>query len=328
MEEFGGPLLLSRSDIEKVFTPKDALNVCEQTFRWIKEGQIDQIHSQKLLVPKTETVQGLFMTYPAYVKPIGVAGIRWHASFMSNSGKGLPYSQAVNVLNDAQTGIPLAIMEGMFICSMRTAGHAAVGAKYLAKKNSEVVAIVGCGFEARAHLLLVNELYKIKEVRVCDISPLAGEKFCADCAEMKGLGGLNIRQLETIEETVKDADVVFELTTARKPTISSEWIKSGAYVAPSNVEGIDPKLSRKADKWVVGNWERDLQWIEEDPGYSTDDVYATLDEIVTGVKRGRESDEELILMTHHGMSAFDTAAMHFVYNKAIESGLGIRFQLL
>jgi len=313
-------LFLSRKEIENLLTPADVLDICDKTFKWINSGEVKQIIGKTL---ETSSPDWL-LPYPAYIKPLGVAGVKWLSNYWSNIPRGLPFNIAIDILNDAETGVPIAIMEGMFITSMRTAGHAAVGAKYLAKRNSEVVAILGCGFEAGAHLRLMNELFKLKEVRVCDLIASRREKLCAEIRERLDL---NMSPFESAKETLKGADIVIELTTSKTPTFSAEWIEPGCYVAGPNIFGIPPQLSKKADKWVIGNWEKDLKWIKANPEYSDGDIYASLDEVAAGEKPGRETEKEITLMTHYGMGALDVSAMHLVYNMAVKKGIGTRLKL-
>lgn len=319
-------LFLSRKEIESLLTPRDALDICEKTFKWINAGEVQQIQVKTLdIYADDPKVPNSLWPYPAYIKHLGVAGVKWVSTYYTNVPKGLPFITAINILNDAETGVPIAIMEGMFITAMRTAAHAAVGAKYLAKRGSEIIAILGCGFEAPPHLRLMNELFRIKEVRACDLIIPKRDKFCTDMGDMLNL---NIRAFESAEETVRAADVVLELTTSTTPTFNVEWIEPGCYVAGTNIYGILPELTKKADKWVVGNWERDLAWVEANPEYSSSDIYASLDEVAAGKKPGRETDEEITLMTHDGMGALDVSAMNVVYNMAIKKGIGTRLQLI
>ncbi len=326
MQKIGEVLFLSRSDVEGILTPKDALDICDKTFKWINEGGVSQIHTERLNTPSSSGPKdgSGFIIYPAHINPLGAVGLKWLSEYPSNIPKGLPLIMATDILNDAQTGAPMAIMDGMFITAMRTAGHSAVGAKYLAKKDSGVIAIVGCGFEGRTHLRVMNELFQIREVRVCDTVIPTRDKFCREMGELLNL---DIRPFETVEEAVKGADVICEVTTSMKPTIRAEWVEAGCYIAAPNPFGIEPGLTKKADKWVIGNWEIDLPQIETDSDFSRDDIYASLDEVAAGKKPGRETDEEITLMIHYGMGALDVSAMQIVYNMAIKKRVGTQLKL-
>jgi len=318
-------LFLSRKEIEGLLSPADVLDICDKTFKWINSGDVEQIIG-KTLHPTIDGVKmaDWLLPYPAYIKPLGVAGVKWLSNYWINIPKGLPFNIAIDILNDAETGVPIAIMEGMFITSMRTAAHAAVGAKYLAKRNSEVIAILGCGFEAAPHLRVMNELFKLKEARVCDLVASRREKLCE---EMGKELNLNMIPFESAKETVKSADIVVELTTSKIPIFEVDWIEPGCYVAGPNVFGIPPKLSKEVDKWVIGNWEKDLKWVEANPEYSSSDIYGSLDEVAAGKRVGRETDKEITLMTHYGMGALDVSSMYVVYNMAAKKGIGTRLKL-
>ena len=325
MVKAGELLFLSKKDIEAILSPKEAIDICETTFKLINEGGVSQLFGNMLSVPG----KGVFLPYPAVIESLGVAGIKWLSGFRANPSKGLPLFMATNILNDSETGAPIAIMEGMTITSMRTAGHAAVGAKYMAKKNSETIAIIGCGLEGRTHLRLMNELFNIKEVRACDLVEEARENFSKEMSEMLKV---RVKATSSVEEAVKDADIVCEVSTAKQPIVMDEWLGPGCYLAGTNPIGVDPKFYSRADRWIVGHRERDLRWVEgpESSGfkYNKQCIHASLDEVVVGKKSGRDSDLERTLMTHHGMSALDVSCMYMVYKKAKEKGVGTILNLL
>lgn len=334
IEKPGEVLFLSMSDVESVLTYKEVLDVCDRVFKWIGEGKVKQIHVEPItLGPPDAFLANFMLSYPAYIEPLGVAGVKWVCGAQANPQKGLPYILAVITVNDSETGIPIAIMDGTSITAMRTAGHAGVGAKYLARKDSSVIAIIGCGVEGRSHLRIMNELFKIKEVRIFDIKKDAMDKFIKEMgSELK----LNIRSFDTAKEAVKGTDVICMVTTATEPVVLDEWIEAGCHVAGTWAFDLDPKFSKTADKWVLGNWERDLPSLT-DPAkayvkewakiVSKKNVYADLSEIATGKKPGRESERERTVMTHLGMGALDVATAYAAYEVAKEKGIGTKIRL-
>jgi len=327
MNETGEILFLSRSEIEEIFTPIDAFNICKKTFKWINEGKVNQVHNKELLTHlATSGIADYCLPYTAHIKHLKVCGIKWLSVYNSNLAKGLPYHSGVNILNDIETGFPIAIMEALSITSLRTAGNAGVGAKYLAKKGSEIITLIGCGREARWHLRLMNQLFKLREVRIFDIEKKSALKFKK---EMEDIVKLEICLFSSIEKAVRGADIVCEVTTSDYPIIMENWVENGCHIVGTNIRGIDPKLTSKVDKWVLGNRESDLRWIEAKPEkYSKEYIYASLDEIVVGMKAGREDDGEKTLVTHRGMGALDVAAMYVIYNKALQKGVGTKLNLI
>jgi alanine dehydrogenase len=333
----GEVLFLSRNDVNKILTAKDCLNRCIETFKWVGEGNVIQHNPANLHLSSQDGPYGMgvIQSFPSYIKPISVAGVKWLGAYLGNRKRGLPAITAIDIINDTETAMPLAIVDGTSVTNMRTAGHAGVGAKYLAKKNSKYVTIIGCGFEGRTHLRIMNELFEIEEVRVFDIYKEYMENFKND---MSVELGLNIRTFSSAKEAVKGADVVCMVTTSKDTVVKEKWIDPGCHVcATVGFKDLDPMCALNFDKWVVGWYGRDLEWIEgtetamfgpEKPPYKKENIYADIaTEIIPGKKAGRENDKERTVMTHMGMPALDAAVAALVYEKAVEKGIGATLKI-
>ena len=276
---------------------------------------------------------GVMQAFPSYIKPLKIAGNKWLGAYMQNKKRGLPVISAIDIINDTETAMPLAIVDGTSVTNMRTAGHAGVGAKYLARKDSRVIAIIGCGFEGRTHLKVMNELFNVEEVRAFDIIKEAKAQFKEEMSEELKL---NIRAVDSAKEAAKGADVICMVTTAKEPVVKEEWVEPGCHVcATFGFNDLDPDCAVGFDKWVVGWYGRDLEWIEgAEAGkmgglkvgqFTKRNIYADLaTEIIPGKKAGREADEERTVMTHMGMPALDAAVAALVYEKAKEKGSNMK----
>jgi len=328
----GEVLFIPADDVAKVLTVKDCLKRCEDTFRWVGEGKVDQLSPKGLWwgPPDGPYGWGHALSFPAYIEPLKIVGVKWLGAYRLNRKRGLPPVTAIDIINDAETGMPISILDGTSITAMRTAGHAGVGAKYLARKDSKVITIIGCGLEGRTHLMMMNEIFKIEQVRAFDIVEEAKFRFKEEMSEQLNL---NIVPTDSAREAVKGADVICMVTTAKEPLVMEEWIEPGAHVcATTGFMDLDPNCAISFDKWVVGYYGRDLEWIEgEEVGkmspdsfpYTKKDIYADLStEIILGKKPSRQSDKERTIMTHLGMPAFDAAVAALVYEKAKEKGIG------
>lgn len=326
--------VLDRDDVEEVLTPGQCLQRVEDTFRWVGEDKVQQVNPVNLHVAAHEDEYGigLVQAFPAYVEPLAAAGNKWLGFYQGNAKRDLPTINAVNILSDAETSLPLAMMEGQSVTALRTAGHAGVGAKYLAREDSSVVTIVGCGDQGRTHLLVLAELFDIQEVRACDVVDDIREAFVD---EMAAEVDADIVGYRDVEEAVPGADIVCTVTSAPEPIVMEQWVDPGTHVAATaGFVDLDPELTRTADKWVVGYYGRDLEWIEgEEVGtfapedISSDDIHADLTEVIAGDVPGRESPDERTVMSHMGMPALDTAAMDLAYEKAKAAGVGTDIQL-
>ncbi|MFC1903883.1 ornithine cyclodeaminase family protein [Chloroflexota bacterium] len=337
MSNIGEVLFLSSIDVATVLDPSECLARCEETFRWVGEGKVDQVNPVDLWLspPDGPYGYGRVQAFPSHIKPIGIAGVKWLGVFKHNKRRGLPTIGAIDIISDAETAMPLAIIDGTSVTAMRTGGHAGVGAKYLARKDSGIVAIIGCGVEGRSHLTIMNLLFNIDEVRACDIIEDARLKFVK---EMSDKLGLRVTAVESAEEATKNADIVCMVTTSEQPVVQESWLAPGCHVcATVGFRDLDPACAEKFDKWVVGWSGRDLEWIEgpeagkivpKHPSVVKENIYADLStEIITGRKSGRQSENERTIMTHMGMPAFDAAVAALVYEKASALGVGMRLKV-
>lgn len=325
---------LPREDVEAALNAEDCIERVENTFQWVGEGKVEQVNPVELWLSKPEDEYGYgnVSSYPAVIDPIGVAGNKWLGVFHQNAKRGLPTLSAVNTLNDATTAMPYAILDGTPVTAMRTAGHAAVGAKYLAREDSSTVAIIGLGDEGRSHLRVMDDMFDLDTVRACDIDDEVRETFLE---EMGPKVSASIEGYEDAREAVRGADIICTVTTADTPIVMEDWIEPGTHVAATNgFLDLDPDFTKTADKWVVGLKERDLLWVDGDQvgivgpeGLSREDVYCDLTEIVSGEFTGRESPDERTVMSHMGMPALDIATSHLVYEKAQAAGLGSTLRL-
>ncbi len=332
----GEILVISRDEVEALLTPGACVDRVLDTFRWVGSGVVEQTNPVNLYVhdrlgPEPEFGHGVVQAFPAMIRPLQRAAVKWLGSYRQNPRRGLPAISALDLVTDIETGMPLALVDGTSVTNMRTGGHAAAGAKYLARSDSEVVAIIGCGNEGRTHLRTLNVLFPIREVVAFDIHQSAASGF-AD--EMSAELGVSIEVTDSVESAVAGADIVCVVTTAPMPVLMEDWVEPGTHVcAATGFRDVDKRCATRFDKWAVGWYGRDLEWIEGpevgklgglQPGdLSKADIYADIStELMPGLRPGRERDEERTIMTHMGMPALDAAVAALVYDLAIEADAG------
>lgn len=337
----GEILVISRPEVEELLTPAACLQRVLDTFKWVGEGEVDQVNPVNLYVhdrsqPEPRYGHGVVQAFPAMIRPLDRAAVKWLSSYRKNPLRGLPGISAIDLVTDTETGMPLALVDGTSVTNLRTGGHAAVGAKYLARGDSETVAVIGCGQEARTHMLMLNELFPISRVVAFDIVPDQVDRFCAGMGDSLGLEAASS---ESVEAAVSEADIVCVVTSAREPVVMEGWVRPGTHVcATTGFSDVDKTCATKFDKWVVGWYGRDLEWIEGPevgqlgglaPGdFTRDDVHADIaTEIMQGLKPGRENDEERTIMTHLGMAALDAAVASLVYDLAVTGGVGTTMRI-
>jgi len=219
------------------------------------------------------------------------------------------------------------VLDGTYLTSMRTGAAGGVAVKYLARKNSSVVGIIGAGTQARTQLWAISEVMPgIKEVKVYDKRAEASQKYAA---EMGTRLKLNVRAVATIEAAAA-ADIVVTVTPATTPIILKQHIRPGTHI---NAVGADAKGKEelepgilKTAKIIVDNIEQAAHSGEINVPISqgvitVDDIYGTLGEVVTRRKKGRENNDEITVFDSTGLAILDIDCARLVYNKAREKGL-------
>lgn len=294
-----------------------------------------------------------FMAMPAYLGGrYQMAGMKWYGSNVENKEKGLPRSILMMMLNDKDTGAPLALMSANLVSSYRTGGIPGVGAKYLARKDAKTVAIVGPGVMGKTSLsAFVSVCPNLDTVKIKGRGQKSMDSFVQfvkeECPQIR-----NIQICETVEEAVRDSDIISMTTIVRDklssfPYIDESWVKKGALISmPSAARFTDDFLADRC-KLVVDNYKLYEAWEEEYPypSYEQVQIIGTkftdlkhegkikkedmidIADIITGKHPGRENDDEIIVYSVGGMPVEDIAWGGTLYRNAVEKGIGIKLPL-
>ena len=174
-------LYLSRTDVESVgVSMSDIVDAVQDMFKEKGEGRVEMPAK-----PGIHTRENAFIhAMPAYIPGIQSAGIKWISGYPDNQKKNLPYINGLLILNDTDTGIPIAIMDATWITAQRTGAATAVAAKYLARKDSSSVGILACGVQGRSNLEALSCVFKISMVKAFDIYPDVAARFACEMAEV------------------------------------------------------------------------------------------------------------------------------------------------
>lgn len=320
-------LLLSEQDIAALLTPADVVEAVEEVFRACDTDAIVAGETGRIEVDDEKA--NYYMTLPTAIKTMGVAGTKWFVGY-TKPKPGYPYSHGnLMILSSIETGSPLAVMGSGTITPMRTAGgHCAVAAKYLARKDSETLAIIGAGGQARAGLRGFMHVFPtLKNVRLFSTPVETAYKMKEEFEDK-----INITICETAEEAVAGCDILLMTTTSNEIIVKAEWIKPGmTAISIRAFRDMDPRLSEMADKWVIGSEQEDTKTVIHNPMWrqnyplTREMVHANMGQVVRGEKAGRERDDEIIVYTHMGMGALDVACAYMAYKRATEQGIGEHF---
>jgi alanine dehydrogenase len=310
-------LLLSKKDVQNLVNIREVITVVEAAFKEWTEGK--GVMPSKLYLTVKD---GDFRAMPAFLP--GAAGMKWVNVHTGNPAKGLPTVMAVLIYNDPATGYPLAIMDATEVTAYRTAATSAIASRYLARKDSQTLGIVGAGYQAYPHIIAHAMLFKFKEVRVSDISKKAVAKL------MESLPNLPLKEC-SLEQTVK-SDIVCTLTPARQPVVKKEWLLPGTHInaVGADAEGkeeLEPSILNDA-MVVVDDLRQSIHAGEINVPVSKglfkkQQIYATLGEIIIGRKKGRTDNRITTVFDSTGLAIEDIAVARLLYEKAQKTGTGL-----
>jgi alanine dehydrogenase len=321
-------LLLTEGDVKRLLTMEESIGEVEAAFRMRGLGRTQMPPKQYLFFDK---YNGDLRTMPSYLEDTDTVAVKVVNSHPENPLKhGLPAVMATILLVDPQTGVPKAIMGGNWITALRTGAAGAIAAKYLANPNSKFVGMVGAGQQARTQLAGLQSVFEsVQEVRVWDVNAKASEQFAEEANAQ--YDPLNVVRCESVEETVKEADIVVTATPSRKPLIMKEWIRQGTHLncigadAPGKQE-LDPAIL-KAAKIVVDDWDQASHGGEINVAISKgllkrEDVWSDICQVVSHLKAGRTSPTEVTVFSSTGLAIQDAALASAAYSKALERNVG------
>lgn len=316
-----GTLVLSAREVEKSIEMSAVISAVEDAFR--EHGKRNVIMPPKVYLDLPE---GDFRAMPVWMK--GKAGVKWVCAYPENPKRNLPSVMGIFIYSDSTTGYPLAVMDATVITKYRTGAASGIASRYLARKDSTSLGLVGCGVQASTQVLGIEEIFNLDLIKVYDPSEHAIASL------KKALPEHNIEKC-SIEEAVR-SDIVSTLTPVRVPIVRREWVARGTHInavgadAPGKEE-LDPQILLDA-KVVVDDMEQAKHGGEinvplRKGTFSADKIYATLGEIVAGKKKGRESNE-ITVFDSTGLAIQDIAVAEIVFKTAKKKRIGIEIDFV
>ena len=307
--------IITNELIKKYVSIEDVIECVENTWKWYGEKRV-------IMPPKITTdmssagVNGWFNSMPSYIGPMDSAGIKVVGGYSDNPKNGLPFIRANLLLTDPHNGDLRALMCGDWISDARTGAQPAVAMKYLAAK-SDIVTIIGAGRQAFYAIECIRRIHKMKELRVCDISQAAREKFASYFPDVD----FQITPYESIEEACRESDVIITLTTADAVLVEEAWCKPGCLVLPmGSFHEVDDDIARKFDKLYLDNIAQGLHRGQFLPmahrgEITAEDFDAELPDVVAGLKAGRDDDKQRIICQLVGMGSPDLCVATLAYER-------------
>ena len=313
-------LYLSQSDVAAVgLSMSEIIAALERMFREKGEARVE-------MPPKIgihPAPDAFIHAMPAFILAQKAAGIKWVSGYPENSKRGLPYISGLLILNDFETGIPLALMDATWITAKRTGAATALSAKYLSRPDSATVGILGCGVQGRSNLEALKVLFPLKKVFAYDTHSDRSARYAHEMSSQLGIEAVSVADPK---QAVINSDIV--VTTGpilRKPhaTIQAGWLREGAFASLVDFDSYwHPDALHEADKFCTDDVPqlhhyRDIGYFQHIPP-----IHADLGELVTGRKPGREKREERTVACNLGLALDDMATAPLIYQRALEQGIG------
>ena len=313
-------LIIGEETVKKYLSPEDVIDICEKTWRWYGEGKV--IMPNKITTDMTPLgVAGWFNSMPAYIAPMDAAGLKLVGGYDANKALGLPYIKANVILTDPQTGILKALVSGDYINDMRTGAQPAIMARLLAA-STDVLCIIGTGLMAYCSLLCMMKTVSIKEVRLCDISEDAKDRFIARFPDAP----FRFVKCVTNEEGCRGADVIITVTNANADLVEEPWLKEGSLVMTmGSFRETSFDVVRKAAKIAVDQVGQSLhsgnvKELAEMGEITADSFDIIIPDVLAGKAEARSDPKHRIYAQIIGTGMLDVACAALLLQKLEQSG--------
>jgi alanine dehydrogenase len=314
-------IILSDQDVEKLLTMEEAIRAVESAFGELQHGKARMPTRSTIMIPE---YNGSISFMPSYLGESGAEAMKIISIYPDNPKKKLPTTAAWIIVNDPKTGQIKAFMEASHLTAMRTGAVSGVAAKYLASKDANTLAIFGAGAQARTQVLAAITVRGITQIRIYDPIKSAVDRFAYDAEKRYGV---DVIKASSGEEACKGADIVMTATTSRTPVINRSWLEANTHISAigafyPNYRELDTATIKEA-KVVVDEWDAirleagDILIPIQEGAITEAHIYATLGELVTGVKLGRTIKDGLTVFKSVGVAIQDSCVARIVLNKIV-----------
>ncbi|AZS70706.1 ornithine cyclodeaminase [Streptomyces lydicus] len=320
-------LYLSRQDVEDIgITRDEILDLTREAL--VEHGHQRYEMPAKIGVHPYDNV--FYHAMPAYLPGPGIVGMKWIECYPDNPRKfHLPQTTGLLVINDVESGAPLAVMDSAWLTAMRTPAVTVLGAAAL-HPGATTFGMFGCGVQGKEHVRYAAlAMPGMETVYVHDTNEAAADALIA---ELQPELDLRLVKGESAEAVTKSAQVLSSATVIlREPlaVVKDGWVTAGQTILPCDLNTFwDPRTSQRADKYIVDSIAEHELFASM--GYFPDGLPAIASEtgeVLAGVKPGRESADEIIVNSNIGMAVCDIAVGNAILHRAIERGAGTRLPL-
>jgi alanine dehydrogenase len=327
MSDNKGVLFVPHQETLGLLGVEDALRICEQVYGMHARGSVAWSSPQSFKLDVADGFNNHWHVKSAFLKDIPTTGVRLYNYYddgVRNTVGDLTCTRYI-VLSDPHSGEPVAIVDEHWSYAIRSTAAAAIACKWVGPANPRILGLVGIGTMGTNSLRCLASMYKFEEIRCTSRRPETRVAFAQKWSQALGIP---VVPKDTIEEVVRGADIAVGGTTSGDIVSRESWLKPGATFISLARRELDPAGWSKLDKVVIDSWEfnmlqREFKRMVEGGLFSRKQLYGEIHELVSGAKKGRERDDERILIHTTGLVSQDVALAHFLYQRARDKGLGI-----
>ncbi|MCC6776467.1 MAG: ornithine cyclodeaminase family protein [Hyphomicrobiales bacterium] len=327
MADERGVLFVPYRDTLGLLSVADALAVCEQVYLMHARDSVVLSNPPSFKLDLADGFHNHWHVKSVFLKDVPATGVRVYNYFddgVRNTVGGLNCTRYI-VLSDPHTGEPRAIVDEHWSYAIRSTAAAAIACKWVGPRQPEILGLVGIGTMGTNSLRCLTGMYRFKEIRCTSRRPETRRAFAERWSRELGMP---VVPKDSIEEVVRGADIAVGGTTSGDVVSHEPWLKPGCTFISLARRELDPAGWAKLDKVVIDSWEfnmlqREFRRMVDSGLFSREQLYAEIHELVAGTKTGRERDDERILIHTTGLVSQDVALAHFLYQRALEKGLGI-----
>ncbi len=320
-------LLLNETDLRACITlDADSLAAVENAFRLLATAPVAMPPILRLDIPEHN---GEVDVKTAYLPGVPRFAIKVSPGFFNNPSLGLPSLNGLMMLFSAHTGLADALLlDNGYLTAVRTAAAGAVAAKWLAREDAGVVAILGAGEQARLQLSALRLVRPVREVRIWARDAGKAEAMAAELPDAHAVS--------SIDAALDGADIAITTTPSREPLIQPQHLRPGLHITAMGSDAehkneIAPAVLARVDRYVPDRLSQtrllgELHHALAAGLVSEHDIFPELGQIIAGQQQGRTSPEQITLCDLTGTGAQDTAIASLAFERAVQASKGLAFQ--
>jgi ornithine cyclodeaminase len=320
-------LLLGHDEVLALLPMGECVTLMREALVSLAEGRVHQPLRTIVRPPDAAGVMGLMPSYSSGAH--AAFGLKAICVFGGNPARGMDSHQGAVLLFSAESGELQAVVNASAVTAVRTAAVSGVATEALAREDACDLAVIGAGVQARSHVEAMSHVRRIKRCRVASRS-MERARVLAD--ELKGSCAFPVEAVATVEEALRDADLIVTATNSAEAVVRREWVRDGAHI---NAVGSCTPNTRELDAATVAGSSMFVDSVESTVNEAGDylralreravgpeHIRAELGEVLKGTKPGRTSSDEITLFKSLGLAVEDLAAAEYLYRKSKETDAG------